>query len=190
MDDAPPPKPNYYYPLYTSSRTIGTCSNNGNEPRQYHDRVQNNFLFDSMNECCEQWYHDAGGCKEGFAYPDEANNDGELLLRNWVTGELFESYGGYGIPKEDPAKEEVDGGRGGRDRGERRRGGSAGALPRRLPRPTTPISTAVPSPGITHWIRGPIICSPPKRRLSRVVFGRGRLHGRLFWWQCHHHLFH
>jgi len=77
----------YYYPLYTATFTIGTCSNNGNEPSQYHDASRSSiFLFTTLEECCREWYVDVDGCKEGFAFP---NDEDELLVRDWRTGDLL-----------------------------------------------------------------------------------------------------
>ena len=82
-----------YYPMYTSSLTLGTCTNNGNEPDRYHD-VPQNFLFDTLEECCQQWYVDVVGCTVGNAFPSEINGGAEegeelLLTRDVMTGELL-----------------------------------------------------------------------------------------------------
>ncbi|KAL9180994.1 hypothetical protein ACHAXT_009799 [Thalassiosira profunda] len=86
---------NPYYPLFTADRSVGTCTANGNEPPQFRspDRAAH-FLFDSLEACCEAWYHDAAGCREGFAEPVVG---GELLKRNWVTGDPADGAGGEGI---------------------------------------------------------------------------------------------
>lgn len=76
----------YYYPMYTSTLTIGTCTNNGNEPDRYHDSP-NNFLFDTLEECCQAWYVDVVGCTVGNAFP--TGEPEQLLVRDTMTGELL-----------------------------------------------------------------------------------------------------
>ncbi|KAL7442106.1 hypothetical protein ACHAXH_006642 [Discostella pseudostelligera] len=76
----------YYYPMYTFTLTIGTCTNNGNEPDRYHD-APTNFLFDTLEDCCQAWYVDVVGCTVGNAFPSGGAD--QLLVRDTMTGELL-----------------------------------------------------------------------------------------------------
>jgi hypothetical protein len=72
----------YYYPISTPDHSVGTCTNNGNEPDHYS--VSNGFLYSTLEECCEEWFVDAEECMVGFATSD--NKGDELLLRDPYTG--------------------------------------------------------------------------------------------------------
>ncbi len=82
----------YYYPMYTSTLTLGTCTNNGNEPDRYHDSTSpENFLFNTLEECCQAWYVDVVGCTVGNAFP--SGEPEQLLVRDTMSGELLSSSG-------------------------------------------------------------------------------------------------
>jgi len=73
----------YYYPISTPDHSVGTCTNNGNEPDHY--TLSNGFLYMTLEECCEEWFVSAEECMVGFA-----TGEGELLLlRDPYTGVLL-----------------------------------------------------------------------------------------------------
>jgi len=75
-----------YYPLYTDGRNAGRCASDGNEPASYYERSRSPyFLFVTLGDCCDEWYADSDGCRDGFAFPV----DGVLLRRDPVTGHVI-----------------------------------------------------------------------------------------------------
>ena len=75
-----------YYPLFTDALSAGRCASDGNEPSSYYDRSRSAyFLFVTLEDCCDEWYVDADGCRDGFAFPV----DGVLLRRDGETGHVI-----------------------------------------------------------------------------------------------------
>jgi len=80
----------YYYPISTPDHTIGTCTNNGNEPDHYS--LSNGFLYTTLEECCQEWFINAQECTVGFATSTSSVSSGGeemLLLRDPYTGVLL-----------------------------------------------------------------------------------------------------
>jgi len=75
-----------YFPIITPDQSVGTCTNNGNEPDHYTS--SNGFLYYTLEECCQEWFVDAEKCMVGFAV--SSGGDGsELLLRDPSTGMIL-----------------------------------------------------------------------------------------------------
>eukprot|EP01082_Thalassiosira_pseudonana_P003143 g2582.t1 g2582 contig12:397833-398645(+) len=74
----PPSNSFPYYPLWSSTLTSGTCTNNGLQPHG-----GNNFVYTTLWECCHEWFYDVEGCLVGLA---EATGNsyfgGGLLVRD------------------------------------------------------------------------------------------------------------
>ncbi|KAL7494329.1 hypothetical protein ACHAWT_003069 [Skeletonema menzelii] len=78
---------NYYYPISTPDHSVGTCTNNGNEPDHYS--LSNGFLYTTLEECCQEWFVRADECTVGFATTN-GDDEGELLMvRDPFTGVLL-----------------------------------------------------------------------------------------------------
>jgi len=78
----------YYYPISTPDHSVGTCTNNGNEPDHYS--LSNGFLYTTLEECCQEWFINAWECTVGFATATSSSGGEEtLLLRDPFTGVLL-----------------------------------------------------------------------------------------------------
>ncbi len=77
----------YYYPISTPDHSVGTCTNNGNEPDHY--TLSNGFLYTTLEECCQEWFINAEECTVGFATATSSGGEETLLLRDPFTGVLL-----------------------------------------------------------------------------------------------------
>ena len=94
-----------YYPLYTETLSAGRCASDGNEPSSYYDRSKSAyFLFVSLEDCCDEWYADSDGCRDGFAFPV----DGVLLRRDGTTGHVVHHKDAGGGENEEEEKKEEE----------------------------------------------------------------------------------
>eukprot|EP00970_Alexandrium_tamarense_P009379 scaffold1868_cov194-Alexandrium_tamarense.AAC.23 len=90
----PPSNSFPYYPLWSSTLTSGTCTNNGLQPHG-----GNNFVYTTLWECCHEWFYDVEGCLVGLA---EATGNsyfgGGLLVRDKNNGSLLDEKNFGGTP--------------------------------------------------------------------------------------------